>query len=106
MTPLKIGAALSVRDLPAHRGWLMADQRDLEIQDFLQTKVLLGDWQTVVDHAKQALDGFTGRLGIHGPFLHVPMGCNDPELMPIVTKRYLTGLDAAVAFCATKRLWH
>jgi hypothetical protein len=31
------------------------------------------------------LDGFEGRLGIHGPFYDVPMNCNDPELMPIVT---------------------
>jgi sugar phosphate isomerase/epimerase len=106
MTPLKVGAALNVAHLPKYRDWLIGGQRDLELQDFIATDVLLGDWQGLVAQAKAALDGFEGRLGIHGPFVHVPMGCNDPELRPIVTRRYLTGLDAAIALGATQMVVH
>jgi hypothetical protein len=42
MTPIRIGAALKVADLPKYRDWLIADQRDLEIQDFYSTEVLAG----------------------------------------------------------------
>lgn len=105
-TPIRIGAALNVADLPRYRDWLIADQRDLEIQDFFLTEVLLGDWEGRAAQARALLDGFEGRLGIHGPFYDVPMNCNDPELMPIVTKRYLTGLKAAVAVGATQMVVH
>jgi sugar phosphate isomerase/epimerase len=106
MTPIRIGAALNVADLPLYRDWLIADQRDLEIQDFYSTDVLLGDWEALTAKARAMLDGFEGRLGIHGPFYDVPMNCNDPEIMPIVTKRYLTGLKAAIALGATQMVVH
>jgi len=106
MTPIRIGAALNVADLPRYRDWLIADQRDLEIQDFHSTEILLGDWEGLTATAKTHLDGFEGRLGIHGPFVNVPMNCNDPELMPIVTNRYLTGLKAAIAVGASQMVVH
>ena len=106
MTPLKIGAALDVADLPGFRDWLIAEQRDLEIQDFHATEVLRGDWEGLAAQARTYLDGFEGRLGIHGPFVHVPMNCNDPDLMPVVTDRYLTGLKAAIALGATQMVVH
>lgn len=106
MAPLKIGAALNVADIPKYRDWLIEGQRDLEIQDFHSTDVLLGDWHDRVEAAKAHLDGFEGRLGIHGPFVHVPMNCDDPELRPIVTKRYMTGLDAAIALGASQMVVH
>jgi sugar phosphate isomerase/epimerase len=34
------------------------------------------------------------------------MNCNDPELMPIVTRRYLTGLRAAIALGASQMVVH
>jgi sugar phosphate isomerase/epimerase len=106
MTPIRIGAALKVADLPKYRDWLIADQRDLEIQDFYSTETLLGDWEGLVAKAKSLLDGFEGRLGIHGPFYDVPMNCNDPELMPIVTRRFMTGLRAAIALGASQMVVH
>jgi sugar phosphate isomerase/epimerase len=106
MTPIRIGAALKVASLPKHRDWLVAGNRDLEIQDFFQTEVLLGDWRGRVEAAKAALDGFEGRLGIHGPFFDVPMNCGDPELRPLVTRRFLTGLEAAIALGATQMVVH
>lgn len=106
MLPLPIGAALTVADLPAHRRWLIDGQRDLELQDFFETSLLLGDWQARVSEARRQLDGFAGRLGIHGPYFHVPITCNDPEIMPIVTRRFQTGLDAAIALGATQMVVH
>ncbi len=63
-----LGAALSINSLPAHREWLLSRQRDLELQDFFRAEVLDGDWRSVADRVKRHLDGFEGRLGIHGPF--------------------------------------
>ena len=40
-----LGAALSLQSLRAHRDWLLARQRDLEIQDFFEAETLDGDWR-------------------------------------------------------------
>jgi sugar phosphate isomerase/epimerase len=106
MNPLQIGAALMVADLPHYRDWLIDRQRDLEIQDFFATELLLGDWQSRVDQAKALLDGFEGRLGIHGPFIGVPIDNDDPEIAPIITKRFLTGLEICAALGATQMVVH
>lgn len=104
--PLSVGAALMVEDLPHFRDWLIAGQRDLEIQDFLMPEVLLGDWRARVAAARAALDGFEGRLGIHGPFLGLDIANNDPEIAPLITRRFLTGLDACAALGATQMVIH
>jgi len=104
--PLPIGAALMVADLPQFRDWLIQGQRDLEVQDFLLPEVLLGDWQSCVDAAKAQLDGFTGRLGIHGPFYDLAVNTKDPEIAPIVARRYVTGVQAAAALGATQMVVH
>ncbi|MBF9051508.1 TIM barrel protein [Roseobacter sp. HKCCD9010] len=106
MDPLQIGAALMVADLPHYRDWLIDGQRDLEIQDFFATELLLGDWQSRVDQAKSLLDGFEGRLGIHGPFIGVPIDNDDPEIAPLITKRFLTGLEICAALGATQMVVH
>ena len=106
MSALKIGAALTTADLPGYRDWLIEDERDLEIQDFISTELLLSDWQARVDEAKKLLDGFTGRLGIHGPFWGVPIDNNDPEITPIITRRYLRALDVCEALGATQMVVH
>jgi len=106
MSKLKIGAALTVADLPVYRDWLISAQRDLEIQDFFDTALLLGDWQGRVEAARAALEGFEGRLGIHGPFVNVPMDNDDPEIAPIITRRYLTGVEICAALGATQMVVH
>ncbi|PWK58100.1 sugar phosphate isomerase/epimerase family protein [Roseicyclus mahoneyensis] len=106
MLPLKIGAALMVADLPTYRDWLIGDQRDLEVQDFLRPEVLLGDWQAVVTEAKRHLDGFEGRLGIHGPFIDMTLDMADPEIAPIVSRRFVTAVDAATALGASQMVVH
>lgn len=106
MTTPTIGAALTLRDLPVYRDWLIAGQRDLEIQDFIRTDLLLGDWQGHVRAIRAALDGFDGRLGLHGPFLNLALDNDDPEIAPIVTGRFLTALDICVALGATQMVVH
>ena len=72
-----LGAALSLQSLRAHRDWLLARQRDLEMQDFFRAEVLDGDWRRGGD-IKAALDGYRGRLGIHGPFWGFKIDSHDP----------------------------
>jgi sugar phosphate isomerase/epimerase len=106
MLPLKIGAALMVADLPRYRDWLIDGQRDLEVQDFLRPGVLTGDWQGVVAEAKRHLDGFEGRLGIHGPFYDMALDMADAEIAPIVARRFVTGVEAAAALGASQMVIH
>jgi sugar phosphate isomerase/epimerase len=104
--PLPVGAALMVADLPAFRDWLIAGQRDLEIQDFYRPEVLLGDWRGLVAEARRRLDGFEGRLGIHGPFYDLALDTADPEIAPLVARRYVTAVEAAAALGATQLVIH
>lgn len=104
--PLPIGAALMVEDLPAWRDWLIEGRRDLELQDFLKPEVLLGDWRAVVTQARAELDGFEGRLGIHGPFHDLPLDIADRELVPILSRRMVTAVEAAAALGARQMVVH
>ncbi|WP_416915598.1 MAG: sugar phosphate isomerase/epimerase family protein [Roseicyclus sp.] len=106
MLPLKIGAALMVADLPRYRDWLIDGQRDLEVQDFLRPGVLTGDWQGVVAEARRHLDGFEGRLGIHGPFYDMALDMADVEIAPIVARRFVTGVEAAATLGASQMVIH
>lgn len=101
-----IGAAMNVADLDAYRDWLIADQRDLELQDFIDPAVLEGDLDGLVAHAKTLLDGYTGRLGIHGPFYNLPLNARDPEIRAVVQRRLTQGLTAAEKLGATHIVVH
>lgn len=104
--PLTIGAAMMTEDLPAHRDWLIERQRDLELQGFLSPRVLTGDWQAQVAAARAHLDGFTGRLGIHGPFIGFTIASRDPEVAAIVGRRMLRGLEICAGLGATQMVIH
>lgn len=106
MLPLKIGAALRLASLPTYRNWLIEGERDLEIQDFIFADLLLGDWSGHVAAIKRELDGFTGRLGIHGPFWNLPLDCDDPEFRPLITKRFMTGVEICAALGASQMVVH
>ncbi|MGY4437218.1 hypothetical protein ACVWWO_009695 [Bradyrhizobium sp. F1.13.1] len=100
-----LGAALSIKSIPAHRDWLLERQRDLEIQDFFRADLLDGDWRSAASEIKQMLSGHTGRLGIHGPFWGFAIGSHDPMIRQVVTKRLLQGLEAAEFLGATQIRW-
>jgi sugar phosphate isomerase/epimerase len=101
-----LGAALSARTIPINRDWLFDRNRDLELQDFHAAEVLNGDWRGLVTHIKALLDGFQGRLGIHGPFWGFTIDSQDPDVRAIVTRRLLQGLEVCEALGATHMVVH
>jgi len=64
-----VGAAMTVELLPAYQDWLFEHGgRDLELQDPVSHEVLDGDWGPLVRQIRALLQGYNGRLGIHGPY--------------------------------------
>ena len=98
-----LGAALTRETLVIHRDWILEKQRDLEIQDFFRAEMLDGDWRSAAARSAVLLDGYTGRLGIHGPFWGFKIDSQDPLIRSVVTKRPLQGLEAASA--SARRRW-
>lgn len=104
--PPVVGACLPVDALADHRDWLFDMDRDLELQTFHQAEVLDGDWRTPADEAKRLLDGFKGRLGIHGPFWGFAIDSLDPEIRKVVSRRMMQGLDVCERTGATLMVIH
>ena len=104
-TPI-LGAALTTQTLAIHRGWILEQQRDLEIQDFFRAETLDGDWRQVAAEVRRLLDGYTGRLGIHGPFWGFKIDSQDALIRAVATKRFLQGLEACEAIGATQMVIH
>lgn len=97
MTDLPIvGAQLSVLDLDRHRDWLFEKDRDLELPEFCMADILRSP-EPFIDMAKSRLDGWDGRLGIHGPFSGFELDVKDREIRVVVQAR----LDQALAVCET-----
>ncbi|CDZ65781.1 Xylose isomerase domain protein TIM barrel [Neorhizobium galegae bv. orientalis] len=101
-----IGAAMTLGELEIHRDWLFEKQRDLELQDFTTGDVLNGDWAPLAERARKLLDGFEGRLGIHGPFWSFTIASQDPDIRAVVAKRLKQGLDVCAAIGATQMVAH
>lgn len=106
MLPLKIGAALQIDAIADHRDWLFDDNRDLEIQDFIFYETYKDGWQNTVDRAKAQLDGFEGRIGVHGPFIGLDINNPDPEVRDVASRRYVAGIEAAAAVGARQMVIH
>lgn len=106
-TPLPLlGAALPLDGLRLHRDWILERQRDLELQDFFWAEVLNGDWRSIADAIKKELDGYRGRLGVHGPFWGFNLASQDPDIRAVVQKRMMQGLDVCEAVGATQMVIH
>jgi sugar phosphate isomerase/epimerase len=101
-----LGAALPLSGLMLHRDWILAMQRDLEVQDFFMADVLNGDWGPLAAQVKAALDGYSGRLGIHGPFWGFSIASRDPDVRTLVAKRMEQGLDVCAHLGATQMVIH
>lgn len=101
-----IGAALPVSALATHSKWLLEKQRDLELQGFHDANLLNGDWHNAVDEAKKQLAGYSGRLGIHGPFWGFSLASVDPDVQSLVAKRLDQGLNVCAALEATHMVIH
>lgn len=101
-----IGAALTIEELNQYQDWILEKQRDLELQSFVSADALNGDWETKVSVVRKSLDGYTGRLGIHGPFWGFTIASPDPEVRSIVAKRMMQGLEVCKALGATQMVIH
>lgn len=101
-----LGAAMGIQHLETYADWLIADQRDLEIQDPISHQFLDGDWASRVKAAKSMLDGYSGRLGIHGPFWNMSMIAFDPKFKPLFVERYKQALEVAAELGATHMVVH
>lgn len=105
MLPLTIGAAIDIEHLETYRDWLRERPRDLELQDFVDPAILM-DPEDAISKAKQLLDGFEGRLGIHGPFKGFSLSADDPEIVEVAARRLTQGVAAAEALGATQMVAH
>ncbi len=101
-----IGAALTNDGLALYRDWIFEKDRDLELQSFHSAAALDGDWRALADQAKALLDGYKGRLGIHGPFWGFTVHSSDPLVQDVVRKRLTQGLDVCEAVGATQMVIH
>ncbi|SLN20154.1 fructoselysine 3-epimerase [Pseudoruegeria aquimaris] len=106
MPPLKIGACLTAGEIETHREWLFDAERDIELQDFGSYKALTAEFEDRISAARAALEGHTGRRGIHGPYEGLDMDNKDPELRPLITARYLKALEAADRIGARQMVLH
>ena len=101
-----LGAALTLDMLAFQRDWVLAHQRDVEIQSFASPQWLSGDMTPRLDRARTLLDGHTGRRTLHGPFLGFQIDAADPEVAEVVRRRMLACLDACVALQADQMVIH
>jgi len=106
MTDLPIvGAQLTVLDLPKHRDWLFEKNRDLELPEFCMADILAAP-DPFIDMARTALDGWQGRLGIHGPFGSFEIDAKDKDIRAVVQRRIDQGLDVCGKLGATQMVLH
>ena len=101
-----VGAAMHSREIPAYLDWLVDDRRDLEIQDAIEPELLEGDWLVRARTVKHLLSGYPGRLGMHGPFLSLPLMARDPKIRTVVIDRLRQGLEFAEVIGATHMVAH
>jgi len=100
-----IGAQLSVLDLDRHRDWLFEKDRDLELPEFCMADILANP-DPFIAMAKQKLDGWRGRLGIHGPFPGFSIDTNDRDVRAVVQARMGAALDVCEALGAVQMVIH
>lgn len=106
MPPPVIGAALTIDSFARLRPWILARQRDVELQDFFWPGLLDGDWRGLADRYRALLDGYRGRLGVHGPFWSFSLAAMDPEIVAVVRRRLGQGLDVCAALGADQMVIH
>jgi len=101
-----VGAAFDLEHLERHRGWLLEHQRDLELQHFIEPTVLDGDWAPLAARTAELLDGYHGRLGLHGPFVGFALDTGDHAVRAVVRQRLDQALDVAARLGATQLVVH
>ncbi len=101
-----VGAAMPLDTFAELRDIMFEKDRDLELQDFHWPEVLEGDLSSLIEEAKTALDGYGGRVGIHGPFWDLPLATWDPQIREVIQKRMTKGLDVCEKIGGTHMVVH
>ena len=101
-----VGACLPVEALAEYQTWLFDANRDIEVQSFFFAETLDNDWQSLAEEVRRRLDGYKGRIGIHGPFRGFTIHSVDPEIRRVVEKRMMQGLDVCDAINADHMVIH
>jgi sugar phosphate isomerase/epimerase len=101
-----LGVAVSTAELEEQLPLVRDAGRDVELQDFINPAVIGGEWERVAARARDLLEGHTGRIGIHGPFLGFSLGSGDPEVRAVIHKRLDQALDVCEAVGATQVVVH
>lgn len=106
-TPV-LGASLKVSELAEYWDWLVEEQRDLEITDGSWPGDFEDgwDWRPLAREARSVLDGYGGRLSIHGPTKDLPIMARDPKVRDVVAERLLSALGFAGDIGATHMVLH
>ncbi len=98
---------MTIELLPTYRNWLFEHGgRDLELQDAARPEVLDGDWAPLVRQIRAVLDGYNGRLGIHGPYDGLWMASFDPFVRNMIAERYQRALEFAAEVGASHMVIH
>lgn len=102
-----LGASLFIRSIRDHIGWLTETARDLELQDAAVPAVLDGDWKSLAKKARAELAGFSGRIGVHGPFIGFNLAAGfDPLLAQAVVTRLIQALEFGAELGASQMVIH
>lgn len=103
-----VGASLRVGELADHCGWLIEDQRDLEITDGSSLEDIQEGWdaRTLARQARYILDGYEGRVGIHGPYIDLTLGARDPRARALMVSRLRESLEFAAELEASHMVVH
>ncbi len=87
---------------------MVADQRDLEIQDPCAPGVLDEDWRLAARKGRELLktSGYTGRLGIHGAYDGIDLSTRDKKVREVIALRYQQSLEFGAELGATHMVIH
>ena len=99
-----VGAQLTALLLDRHRDWLFEKDRDLELPEYAMADILRSP-DPFIDMARRRLDGWHGRLGVHGPFRDFELDATDKEIRAVVQARLDACLDACAALGAVCLLY-
>ena len=103
---MKIGAALMLDQIEHHRDWLFGAARDIELQDFVAYDAYRDGWRETAARVKPVLDGFTGRLGIHGPVRGLEIDNPDAEMQERITARLIEAVEVCAAIASRQIVIH
>ena len=100
-----LGAAIRLNRLPELKNWILDLQRDVEIQDPTRD-FPIGSWIDKAALWKFEMPGYTGRLGVHGPYDGVAIASSDPDAQSYTQRKLLDCLDFCEAIGATHCVVH